>query len=160
MQLASGDRRPLDEECPDRRLTISIDLPAGPALIQGDENALRSILNNLLDNARKFTRPGGHITVGVSRKLDRVSLSVTDDGIGISQADLPHIFERFYRVRQTANDTLGSGLGLAIVARLVDLMHGSISVSSELGQGTTVTIEYPASPVAAETLLQHTTSAR
>lgn len=129
--------------------SIRLELSDRPATIRGDENAVRSILNNLVGNARKFTAAHGHIQVAVRCKSDRVTLSVADDGIGIPQTDLPHIFERFYRVPQSANGIPGSGLGLAIVARLVDLMHGSISVSSEVGRGTTVSTEYPMAAVPA-----------
>jgi len=125
---------------------IALRLPESPALVYGDADALGSILNNLVDNARKFTPLQGRIVVTVASEGAFVQLSVADSGIGIPQSDLPHIFERFYRVRSAASGTLGSGLGLAIVARLVDLMHGTISVTSEIGRGTTISIEYPAPP--------------
>jgi len=128
---------------------ITVELPDAPARILGDADALRSILNNLVDNARKFTKAGGHVIISVEQAGERMRLAVADNGIGIPQSDLPHIFERFYRARHAANDTPGSGLGLAIVAHLVDLMHGTISVASEVGRGTTVMIEFPAVDVPA-----------
>jgi len=69
---------------------------------------------------------------------------VADTGIGIPENDLPHVFERFYRVERPGTEIRGTGLGLAIVARLVERMHGVISISSEVGRGTTVSVEIPA----------------
>jgi PAS domain S-box-containing protein len=122
---------------------IELHLDDGKAFVRGDAEALRSITQNLIGNARKFTSRSGSVDVTVGQHAGRVRLIVSDTGIGISKADLPHIFERFYRAPTTAARASGAGLGLAIVARLVDLMNGTISVASEVGRGTTVTIEYP-----------------
>ena len=84
----------------------------------------------------------------VERSATRVRLTVADTGVGIPEADLPHIFYRFYRVERPGTAIRGTGLGLAIVARLVEQMHGTISVSSVVGKGTTVTVEYPAAGIA------------
>jgi two-component system phosphate regulon sensor histidine kinase PhoR len=111
-------------------------------IVRGDEEALRSIVHNLVGNARKFTAPDGRVEVKVERD-GCARLMVSDTGAGIAAADLPHIFERFYRAPLTAASASGAGLGLAIVARLVELMHGAISVASEVGRGTTITVEFP-----------------
>jgi signal transduction histidine kinase len=89
--------------------------------------------------------------VAVERSATRVRLAVSDTGVGIPEVDLPHIFDRFYRVERPGTAIRGTGLGLAIVARLVEQMHGTIAVSSVVGKGTTVTVEYPAASVAAAT---------
>jgi PAS domain S-box-containing protein len=113
-----------------------------PAIIHGDDEALRSVVHNLVGNARKFTPPDGRVEVKVERD-GCARLIVSDTGAGIAASDLPHIFERFYRAPLTAGGAPGAGLGLAIVARLVELMHGTISVASEVGRGTTITVEFP-----------------
>ena len=113
-----------------------------PVTVRGDEEALRSIIHNLVGNARKFTAPNGRVDLKVESD-GSARLVVSDTGVGIAAADLPHIFERFYRAPLTAASAPGAGLGLAIVARLVELMHGTISVASEVGRGTTITVEFP-----------------
>lgn len=127
------------------RSRIELHVGDEPALVRGDAEALRSVVHNLIGNALKFTPPPGRIDVTVEVDKRRVRFIVADTGIGISKTDLPHIFERFYRSPQAATRASGAGLGLAIVARLVALMHGTISVASEVGRGTTVTIDYPRS---------------
>ncbi|MBV8163469.1 MAG: PAS domain-containing sensor histidine kinase [Candidatus Eremiobacteraeota bacterium] len=113
------------------------------AMVRGDAEALRSIVHNLVGNARKFTKADGRVDVKVDKDGSNARLIVTDTGAGIAASDLPHIFERFYRAPLTAASAPGAGLGLAIVARLVELMHGTISVASEVGRGTTITVEFP-----------------
>lgn len=122
---------------------VNTHLEDNTVFVRGDEEALRSVIDNLVSNARKFTPPSGHVDVTVERDADHARLVVSDTGVGIAKSDLAHIFERFYRAPLTAARAPGAGLGLAIVARLVELMRGTISVASEVGHGTTVTIEYP-----------------
>ncbi|MDQ6766573.1 MAG: PAS domain-containing sensor histidine kinase [Candidatus Eremiobacteraeota bacterium] len=123
--------------------TVELHLSDSPVMVRGDEEALRSVIHNLVGNARKFTAPTGHVDVSIEQDADHARLIVSDTGVGIAKADLPHIFERFYRAPLTASRASGAGLGLAIVARFVELMHGSVSVASQLGRGTTISIEYP-----------------
>ena len=127
---------------------LELHVDSRPVWVRGDEDALRSIVHNLVSNARKFTPPAGRVEVRVAQDKRRARIAVADTGMGIAAADLPHIFERFYRAQGTAAKAPGAGLGLAIVARLVELMHGTISVASEVGHGTTITVEFPlAEPV-------------
>ena len=123
---------------------VELRLPAGSAIVRGEDTALRRVVGNLVGNARKFTPASGLVTVTVERSASRVRLTVADTGVGIPEADLPHIFDRFYRVERPGTAIRGTGLGLAIVARLVEQMHGTIAVSSVVGKGTTVTVEFPA----------------
>jgi PAS domain S-box-containing protein len=136
---------------------VEVHLSETPTFVAGDEEALRSVIDNLVSNARKFTPPSGRVDVTVEHDAQRARLIVSDTGVGIAKSDLPHIFERFYRAPLTAARAAGAGLGLAIVARLVELMHGTISVASEVGRGTTVTIEYPLAeaPAAVEHALEN-----
>ena len=101
---------------------------------------------NLVDNALKFSRPGGHISLSARAAAARVQVSVADDGSGIAAADLPHLFDRFYQSRQSvapATGEGGKGLGLAIVKRIAELHGGDVAVSSSPGGGTVVTISLP-----------------
>ncbi len=136
---------------------VDVHLDEDSVFVSGDEEALRSVIDNLVSNARKFTPPSGRVDVTVEHDDQHARLIVNDTGVGIAKSDLAHIFERFYRAPLTAGRAPGAGLGLAIVARLVELMHGTISVASEMGHGTTVTIEYPlvAVPAAAEPALEN-----
>ncbi len=115
---------------------------APPAL--ADRHAVEQVLTNLLDNAIKYTEPGGHVVVRVGADDAFVGVEVSDDGIGIPAEDLPRIFERFYRVdKARSRDLGGTGLGLAIVKHLVGAMGGEISVTSELGRGSTFRFTLP-----------------
>ncbi|HYB13800.1 MAG TPA: sensor histidine kinase, partial [Myxococcota bacterium] len=99
---------------------------------------------NLLDNAAKYSHPGGQIEVHIEPEHEQVRIEVRDDGIGIPKEDLPRIFERFYRVEKArSRDLGGTGLGLAIVKHLVQSMGGEIYVESELGRGSSFTILLP-----------------
>ncbi len=117
--------------------------------VVADEEALRQILDNLLDNAVKYTAEGGWVRVACTSSEDQIALEVADSGIGIPRADLPRIFERFYRVDKARSRELGgTGLGLAIVKHLVQAIGGTIAVSSRLGEGTQFTIQLPRERVA------------
>ncbi len=103
---------------------------------------------NLLDNSLKFCPPGASIEMKATlvAAARRVEVAIVDSGRGIASADLPHLFDRFYQSRHTvapATADDGKGLGLAIVKRIVELHGGELSVSSELGKGTSVTIALP-----------------
>ncbi|MBX7072503.1 MAG: HAMP domain-containing protein [Pirellulales bacterium] len=120
----------------------------GELTVPGDTLRLRQVVNNLLDNALKFTPAGGEVRVELGRDVARraVVLRVSDTGIGIPGADLPHIFDRFYQVdksRQREREIHGNGLGLSICHAIAAAHHGTIEISSQLGQGTTVTVTLP-----------------
>jgi len=117
----------------------------GAITVQGDEVRLRQLLLILLDNALKYTDPGGRVDLSLARVNNRAYLTVADSGIGIPQADLAHIFERFYRVdRSREHESGGTGLGLAIAHWIVDAHQGNIKVDSKLGRGTKIVVELPA----------------
>ena len=109
--------------------------------VRADLMRLEQMLTNLVDNAIKFNRPGGTVTVAVRNELNKDYVSVADTGEGIVSENLQRIFERFYRIdRGRTRDVGGTGLGLAIVKHLARLHGGEVSVNSILGQGTTFTI--------------------
>ena len=124
-------------------MSLVIDCAALPEPVYIDREMWEKIVLNLLSNAFKFTFIGG-ITVQLQPVGDFVELSVTDTGVGIPEAELPRLFERFHRVSGTQSRTYeGSGIGLALVQELVKLHGGTLRVTSQLGQGTTFTIALP-----------------
>jgi heavy metal sensor kinase len=143
---------------------LSIDLTtSGTTIVAGDAPQLRQVLGNLLDNAIRFTPPGGHLqlAVGADAPTDTVTLTVADTGIGIAAAHLGHVFERFYKVdaaRSHDDDGRSGGLGLPICKAIVERHGGAIAVASQPGSGTTVTVRLP--PAAAPAVAATAVSAR
>ena len=129
-------------------ITVVTDEVSREAIVAGDAARLAQVVRNLLLNAFKFTPAGGRVEVSVVRHDDGVVLRVTDTGSGIPRADLPHVFERFWR-GSGAGGTRGSGIGLAVVQELVHVHGGTIGVSSAPGDGTTFTVALPAASVPA-----------
>ena len=120
-----------------------------PALVQGDELRLRELLLNLVENAIKYSHPGGKVEIGLVTVGQEAILSVTDQGIGIGPEDHTKIFNRFFRTDGARNHTKkGTGLGLAICAWIVEFHKGRISVKSAVGQGSTFTVTLPLAPQA------------
>jgi two-component system phosphate regulon sensor histidine kinase PhoR len=119
--------------------------PAGDGVVAwADEDAVRQIIDNLVDNAVKYTPAGGRIRVHWREEGGEVVLEVADTGIGIPERDLPRIFERFYRVDRARSRALGgTGLGLSIVKHLVGALHGTVTAASQVGQGTTFQVRLP-----------------
>ncbi|WP_019121953.1 two-component system histidine kinase PnpS [Brevibacillus massiliensis] len=118
--------------------------PEEDVMLTTDKDCLRQILLNLMSNAIAYTPEGGTITWSVEQADDRVQIRVTDTGIGIPEKDLGRVFERFYRVEKArSRDTGGTGLGLAIVKHLVESLHGTITVESEEGVGSTFCVTLP-----------------
>ncbi len=112
--------------------------------VRGSPRDLSLLIRNLVDNAIRYTRPGGAVEVSVGSENGLVVLSVEDTGIGIPSRDLPRIFERFYRVdRARSRETGGTGLGLSIVKHVVENHGGTVHVRSELGRGTTFVVRLP-----------------
>ena len=113
--------------------------------VMGDANALRRMIDILLDNAFKYTPSPGRVTLSAEQIGHRVEITVEDTGIGIAQGDQSRIFERFYRVDKARSRELGgAGLGLAIAQWIVQFHQGAIRVKSELGKGSSFQIEIPA----------------
>ncbi len=133
---------------------IESDLPS----VRGEESMLLQVFINLVDNAVKYTPEGGHVTVNVEPDGgNKLRVHVADNGFGIPKKHLPRIFERFYRVDKGRSRNMGgTGLGLSIVKHIVEKHHGSISVKSEVGEGTTFTVTLPtASPRFGDTPQAH-----
>lgn len=116
----------------------------GPVIVDGDAGWLQRLLLNLLDNAMKFTREGGRVVLSVSADGGRARIDVHDTGIGMSEEEAEHAFERFYQAdasRSAPHE--GVGLGLSLVKWIVDRHHGTIAVASRLGEGSTFTVTLP-----------------
>jgi two-component system phosphate regulon sensor histidine kinase PhoR len=118
------------------------------AVVFGDPAKLHDALRNLIHNASSYAPEGSAIELAASRRDDRILLTVADEGPGIPEADLPRIFERFYRVDKArshdARDPGGTGLGLAIVKHLIGVHGGTVSAANRPGGGAVFTIELPA----------------
>jgi signal transduction histidine kinase len=129
----------------DRRdVAVSVAQPADVVLVDGDPAALEHVVLNLLENAVKYGPEAGNtVRVEVRRAGRRAVVTVADRGAGIARADLPHIFEKFYRGRVDGPTRRGFGLGLAIVRTTIDAHGGSIAVSSERGRGSVFTVSLP-----------------
>jgi len=110
----------------------------------GDEERIKQVIVNLIDNAIKYTSDNGEIIIGITKTEKDVTISVSDNGVGIPKDDLPRIFERFYRVdKNRSRDMGGSGLGLSIVKHILELHYSIIKVESEEGKGTKFEFNLP-----------------
>jgi signal transduction histidine kinase len=119
----------------------------GPLSVQGDEVRLRQVLYNLLDNAIKYTSPGGRVEVAVARQQGFAVVRIRDNGIGIPAEHLSRVFDRFYRVDKARSRAEGgTGLGLSIARSIVTAHDGQIELTSKPGEGTTCTVRLPAEP--------------
>jgi signal transduction histidine kinase len=128
---------------------VTVNLPfTADVTVMGDRTRLRQLFLNLVTNAIKYTPAGGKVELGLGRHPDNVTFAVRDTGIGISAADFPHIFERFWRadrVRSRMSERGGFGLGLAISQWIAQAHGGTLTASSRLGRGSLFTVTLPLS---------------
>ncbi len=134
----------------DRAQTKNLNLVFDPGglddetMVLADEEAIRQIVDNLIDNAIKYTPEGGSVSVICHSDRNSATIEVADTGIGIPRSDLPRIFERFYRVDKARSRELGgTGLGLSIVKHLMQSIGGQIDVTSRVGSGSRFTVHLP-----------------
>jgi two-component system phosphate regulon sensor histidine kinase PhoR len=114
-------------------MTVANDI----VVVQADERRLNQVVGNLIGNAIKYNQSGGNVTIDIRRKDTILQVSVTDTGLGISEKDLPHVFDRFFRAPMAeASRIEGSGLGLSIAKAIVERHGGAIGAESTLGQGS------------------------
>ena len=124
--------------------TLVADLPEKDIELYGDRQNLSQLLDNLIDNAMKYTTESGTINITLKVEGQTALLEVTDSGIGISPQHQKRVFERFYRVDKARSQSLGgTGLGLSIVKNIVEKHGGTVSVRSQLGSGSTFIIRLP-----------------
>jgi two-component system phosphate regulon sensor histidine kinase PhoR len=129
-----------------KRVLLDLDVPTPAAIITTDRKLVEMILQNLVDNALKFTPGGGRVVVALRREADRLMMSVTDTGCGIRPEHKDRVFERFFQVdpsRSGEGRARGTGLGLAIVKHAADRLGAVVSLESELGRGTAVSVSVP-----------------
>jgi signal transduction histidine kinase/DNA-binding response OmpR family regulator len=140
-------RNAADEFTPQAELrqhTLVVNLSADPLPVLGDRIRLMQVARNLLGNALKYTPNGGRVTVRSDTVNGQANAYFDDTGIGISEDELAHLFEKFYRVRNDATqDIEGNGLGLAIVQAIVDQHHGQVHVTSKVGEGSCFSFDLP-----------------
>lgn len=142
--VVAGAVERISEAAAQRQVEVRFPDPTPSAPIQGSSVQLESAVFNLLDNAVKFSQPGGTVELSVTRSDDGVAVSVQDRGIGIPRPEQDRIFERFYRVDKARSRlTGGTGLGLAIVRHAVMNHGGEVEVASQEGEGSTFTIRLP-----------------
>ena len=160
MRLTSEEAHEMDEEVPlsevfamtldelspmiqKKNLTVTIKNTPDISLT-GSRIMLYRVMSNLLENAAKYNREHGSVTVVTGRDGDAVVVEITDTGIGIQEEELSHIFEPFYRVDQSRSRAVGgAGLGLSLVKDIVEKHGGEITVKSVIGEGTTFMLRFP-----------------
>jgi two-component system phosphate regulon sensor histidine kinase PhoR len=134
----------MEQRAAAKQIVLKQAAPEVPVTVRVDEEAIADILDNLADNAIKYTPNGGCVTLQWDVDGKEGVLQVKDTGIGIPEKDLPRIFERFYRVDKARSRELGgTGLGLSIVKHLAQAMNGSVEAKSQLGAGSTFTVRLP-----------------
>ncbi len=133
----------IQPECDQEGITLRNEIaPTAPPVL-ADSDRITQVLLNLLDNARRHTPAGGTITIGAKPEGTMLSVWVSDTGSGIDPDDLPHIFERFYKVDRARTGSAGSGLGLSIVKAIITSHGGTIAAESKPGKGTCITFSLP-----------------
>lgn len=142
-ELVEGIVAELNPIAQENNINLKI-IKNGNFIVQGDQTRLTQLLYNIIDNAIKYTLPGGEIRVSVEKEGNFVKTSVSDTGIGIPEEHLPHIFERFYRVdKARSREKGGTGLGLSICQWIARAHGGKIDVFSKIGKGSTFIIWLP-----------------
>ncbi|GAP12367.1 signal transduction histidine kinase [Longilinea arvoryzae] len=137
--VAESMKKQLD----DKGQTLQVQLPESLPAVFANPVQIRQMVENILDNARKYTHRGGVISVNGEMDDQQIILQFTDNGIGIPQVDLPFIFDKFYRASNSNNEIPGTGLGLSIVKSIVENHQGRIWVESTLDEGSTFTVVLP-----------------
>ena len=124
-------------------IQIRVDVPNDMPLMEADRDKIKQVLLNLISNAIKYNRPNGSVIVTGGYTDTELSLLVQDTGVGIPEESIPHLFEKFYRVREHENKATGTGLGLSISKQIIQGHNGRIDVKSKIGVGTSFGIHIP-----------------
>ena len=129
-----------EEKARKENIRIIYQEPEMLPFVYGDKNRIRQVFINVIDNAIKYSNPGSTITVSAEEVGNMIQVTVTDNGVGISEADLPHVKTKFFKANHTRR---GSGIGLAVADEIISMHGGRLDITSELNVGTNVTITLP-----------------
>ena len=138
----------MERELKSKSVELRVDVPASLPSIEGNLDLLYQVFQNLIANAIKFSAKDPRIEILAKDAGDSVSISISDNGVGIEEQALTHIFQKFYRAESQAGKRPGLGIGLYLVQKLVELHRGEINVASKLNEGTTFTLAFPKMKVA------------
>jgi signal transduction histidine kinase len=133
----------LQMKASEKEIQLVLDAPDDLPELQADRGKIKQVLLNLINNAVKYNRPQGEVRLIARMKKEMLLLAVKDTGVGIPADQIAQLFTRFFRARNVEQTTPGTGLGLSISRRIVEMHGGAILVESELGVGTTFSIELP-----------------
>jgi signal transduction histidine kinase len=133
----------MERELKSKNVEVQVDVPANLPSIEGNLDLLYQVFQNLIANAIKFSAKDPRVGIVAREEGDLVSISISDNGVGIEEQALTHIFQKFYRAESQAGKRPGLGIGLYLVQKLVELHRGEISVVSKLNEGTTFTLAFP-----------------
>lgn len=132
------------QEAEKKGLKFEVTIEAQLFPIHADRQSMETVVNNLVSNAVKYNREGGRVSISVQNRGEFVELEVSDTGVGISEENLPRIFDKFYRIRSDyTRKVIGSGMGLPLVKAIIEAHFGAITVGSKSGEGTTFTVLLP-----------------
>ena len=149
--LTEFSLQPVLEECQqtmqglagESQVQIKLEVPTDFPPVKADRDKIKQLVLNLVSNAIKYNRSQGTVTITAALGEDEWTLAVRDTGMGLPASDIPHLFEKFYRMQASAGKVQGTGLGLSICKQIVSGHGGSITVNSVLGEGTTFTVHFP-----------------
>jgi signal transduction histidine kinase len=133
----------MKDKATEKNLRLNLYIPNELPQVKGDRDKIKQVVLNLISNAVNYNKPSGTITVAGHRQQNELLISVNDTGPGIRQADMVHLFDKFYRSQATEASVQGTGLGLAICKKIVEAHSGHIDVQSEIGVGTTFSVHLP-----------------
>jgi len=136
-----------------KNIELALDFPYNLPLVYADISMMERVLQNLIDNAFKFTPEGGTVTIGLVRQKDDIQVRISDTGQGIKKEDIPHIFDRYQKAKRIyTKDNVGLGLGLAIVKKILEVHNIAIDVQSSIGEGTVFSFSVPVFKIKAPVL--------
>jgi signal transduction histidine kinase len=133
----------MKDKATEKNLRLNLYIPNELPQIKGDRDKIKQVILNLISNAVNYNKPSGTITVAGHRQRKELLIAINDTGPGIRQADMEHLFDKFYRSQVTEATVQGTGLGLAICKKIVEAHNGHIDVQSEIGIGTTFSVRLP-----------------
>jgi signal transduction histidine kinase len=135
----------MNSKADEEKLHIQIETPDGMPALEADRDKIKQVVLNLLSNAIKYNRPNGSILLRGDFSTSEILIAVQDTGVGIPEDALPHLFQKFYRVRENETKAAGTGLGLSICKQIVQGHGGRMDVKSKIGVGTSFTVRLPRS---------------